>query len=616
MIAAVSPAEAGKPPKENDARQAGNSAKEVAAGFNAIDLDGQLHRFGQGNGTHSVALVFLSTECPVSNGYLPRLQKLARRCKSREAKFYGVISDPSVTRAEAVKHRSLFGIRFPVLFDASGELRAAFKPTHVPQAFVLDRRGDVVYSGAIDDEYAAIGQKKASFTKHYLAEALRAARRGRKPVVAKTEPVGCLIEELVGIVEPSKLTYCRDIAPIIQAHCATCHRVGEAAPFPLRSYQDVSKRAKQIVAVTKSRFMPPWQPVADFGHFRGVRRLSSKEIALIAEWAAGGKHFGDKDDLPPNPKFVTGWQLGKPDLILKMAQPFQLAANGPDILRHFVIPTGLKEDRLVAAMEFRPGNPRIAHHSSVFFDNTGAARRLDALAPGYGYDRFGGPGFPPTGSLGNWLPGTTPRRLPKGVGRRMPKGSDLVLQMHYQRTGKVETDQSTVGIYFASRRCKQMVSEFQVLESDLLIPAGAKRHFHRATYVLPVDLTVFDAAPHMHLVGREMKVTATLPNGRVKPLIWIKNWDFNWQGQYVYVKPLRLPAGTQIIVDAWLDNSKQNKLNPNSPPAPVRWGDGTESEMPLCQFRYSTRTLRDYLRMESHYQRFLFREFGGRAVTR
>lgn len=608
------PVEAGRPLKKSSS----TTPPRETLRWNGIDLQGRLHQFGAGSGNRAVALVFLSSGCPISNGYIPRLNALARKFKSKKVRLYGVLSDPYVTRAEAIKHSKTYHIEFPVLFDASGELCRAFQPSHVPQAIVLDQRGKTVYSGLIDDEYAAIGQKKARFDRHFLADAIDDVRRGRKPAVTKTVPIGCLVEEPPAVKDrPSTLTYCRDIAPIIQAHCTTCHRAGEAAPFELKTFEDVRKRSRQIAEVTQSRLMPPWQPEPGFGHFRDERRLTTREIQLISEWVRGGKRKGNPDDLPPMPEFTKGWQLGEPDLILKMAKPFRVAANGSDILRHFVIPTGLTRDRLVAAMEFRPGNPRVAHHCSVFFDNSGAARRLDAASPGYGYDRFGGPGFRATGSLGNWLPGSMPCRLPDGVGRRMPKGADLVLQMHYQRTGKVEYDQSTVGIFFAPRTCRQMVSEFQVLNADLSIPAGAKRHFHRATYVLPVDITLFDAAPHMHLLGREMKVTAKLPSGRVKPLIWIKRWDFNWQGQYVYLKPIRLPRGTRIVVDAWLDNSKSNRLNPNSPPKTVHWGDATNDEMPLCQFRYTTRSLRDYLKMESDYSRFLWRQFrGAAAVTR
>lgn len=591
---------AGKTGKKADRRQ---------RRLQGLDLDGRLHHLGGTAEGKVVAVVFLSTGCPVSNGYLPRLQQIAGIFADQGVEFYGVISHSSITRAEAIAHRRKYKIAFPVLFDATGNLRKQLRPTHVPQAIVLDRNGDRVYSGLIDDLYAELGRKRTKVRHHYLVNALHAAVHGRKPSVEKTTPIGCLVEDADEPVRPGRVTYSRYIAPIIQANCAGCHRPGEAAPFVLLSYGDVARRAKQIAAVTRSRFMPPWKPVHGFGSFRGERRLTEREIELIHAWAENGKPQGDSRELPPPSEFVTGWQLGKPDMVLTMSHTYRVRAQGPDVYRHFVIPTGLRRPRLVAAMEFRPGNPRVTHHASVFFDNSGAARRLSARVPGYGYSGYGGPGFFPSGSLGNWLPGTTPRRLPQGTGRFMPARSDLVLQMHYQSSGRPENDRSKVGIYFAKRGARQIVEEFQVLNSALDIPPGARRHHHRATFTLPADIILLDAAPHMHLLGREMKAVARLPNGTTRPLIWIRDWDFNWQGQYLYVKPVRLPKGTTIVVDAWLDNSAKNPLNPHSPPQRVGWGEQTQDEMPLCQFRYTARRPLNIQKTRLYYLRYMRKQF-------
>lgn len=587
-----------------DSKSSKQPVEVVRKRIKGIDLDGQLHRIADRSSTRAIVFVFLSTGCPVSNSYVPRLNAIAKR-QDKNTEFYGVISDSATTRKLAIRHRKKFNVQFPVLFDASGELRRTLRPTHVPQAIVLDHNQRVVYSGLIDDWYAELGSKRVKTTRFYLEDGIEAALREQAPAVKRTTPIGCLIEDDDGRIESSSVTFCRDIAPIMIANCVDCHREGETAPFPLISYKDVSKRAKQIAAVTKSRFMPPWKPKPGFGHFRGERRLSKRQIALIAAWANGGKALGDPDDLPPQPKFPGGWRLGKPDLVLKMAKPYDLPAGGDDVFRHFVIPTNVSQNRLVAAWEFKAGNPRVAHHASIFFDNTGDARLLDAEGPGYGYSRFGGTGFVACASLGNWLPGSVPQKLPQGTGRMMPRGSDLVLQMHYQCTGKAESDQSTIGIYFADRSARQVISEFQVLNCNLKVPAGARRHHHRAVYRLPADVYILDAAPHMHLLGREMKVTAHLPNGKTVPVIWIEDWDFNWQGQYTFRKPLHFPKGTQITVDAWLDNSSKNPLNPNSPPKDAYWGEQTNDEMPLCQFRYTTRTAREFVTVERHYYRLL-----------
>jgi hypothetical protein len=420
--------------------------------------------------------------------------------------------------------------------------------------------------------------------------------------------VGCLLEDPPAAATRGSVTFNRDIAPLILTGCAECHRPGEAAPFSLLTYEDVCRHANQIAAVTQSRLMPPWHPVEGFGHFRDERRLKDDELALIQRWVADGKPEGDPLDRPAPPRFLTDWRLGKPDLVLKMKEPFELSADGPDVHQHFVLPTGLKRSRLVAAVEFRPGNSRIVHHASFYVDISGAARALDALDKDPGYGGFSGPGFHNYGTLRSWLPGMTPQRLPRGMGAPLPAHSDLVLEIHYQRSGKPETDQSSVGLFFAEPSARQLVMELQVMNKDLTIPAGEARHHHRASYTLPVAATLHDAAPHMHLLGREMKATATLPSGVVKPLVWIRDWDFNWQGQYVFVDSMRLPKGTTIDVEAWYDNSAGNALNPHSPPQPVQWGEQTREEMGLCHFHYTCDNLDDLATITNDYRAYVAKQ--------
>lgn len=591
---------------DQESSKAGHTKKTQA--LKGIDLDGKLHHFCN-NDRKVVGIVFLSTGCPISNTYVPRLNELAKRFTTKRSVFYGVMSDSSISRAEALAHRKKYRVVFPVLFDASGNLRHALRPTHAPQAFVLDDSGTVLYSGLIDNLFVALGQKRLKVTQHYLSDAMQQAIRGRKPTVRSTVPIGCLTEDPNEPIRPGKVTYCRDIAPILLAHCASCHRPGESGPFPLLTYDDAKRRARQIAAVTKSRLMPPWKAAAGFGHFQHERRLSEREIELIDAWTRGGKPRGDAENLPATPQFVSGWRLGKPDLVLRMKQAVRLPAHGPDVYRYVVIPTGLRTSRLISAVEFRPGNPRVAHHATILFDNSGMARKLDAATSEYGYNAFGGPGFLPTGTLGSWVPGSVPQRLPKGMGRWLPGGTDLILQMHYQCSGKAETDQSSIGIYFAGPSARQVVDEIQVLNSDLSIPPGAKRFKHTASFTLPVNVIIIDAAPHLHLIGREIKVTATLPNGKTKPLIWVKDWDFNWQDQYHFAKPIRLPRGTRINVTAWLDNSAGNPMNPNSPPKRVKWGEQTSDEMPLCRFCYTTDSLGEFQTMKMTYRRYMIRQF-------
>ena len=387
------------------------------------------------------------------------------------------------------------------------------------------------------------------------------------------------------------ITYNKHIAPILWKNCANCHRPGEVGPFSLLTYKDAAKRAEFIRDVVKERIMPPWKAEPDFGKFHGARRLSDGETAAIDRWVADGAPEGAKADLPEPPKFSVGWQLGEPDLVLKMPEAFEVPAETPDIYRCFVIPIPTTEDRTVAAVEFRPGNRSVVHHAIFYLDHSGRARQKDQAEAGPGYTSFGGPGFIPTGGLGGWAPGCDPMFLPDGLGKYLQAGSDLVMQVHYHANGKPETDQSQVGIYFTKKPAEHIVTGVSLLNPRLDIPAGAKRHETKLSVTLPVDVTAIGVFPHMHLIGREMKVWAETPAGESVPLVWIKDWSFNWQDQYVFAEPLRLPKGTSIKLVAYYDNSSDNASNPNNPPKRVRWGEETTDEMCLCTIQvYTDRT--------------------------
>ena len=386
-------------------------------------------------------------------------------------------------------------------------------------------------------------------------------------------------------VPPDKsITFSKHIAGILWKNCAGCHRPGEIGPFSLLDYADASKRAAFIAEVTASRRMPPWKAEPGFGKFRDERRLTDREIEMLAQWAQNEAPEGDPRDLPKPPEFSDGWQLGEPDLELKMAKPFAVPADGRDIYRCFVIPIPIEKDRMVRAVEFRPGNHNVVHHAIMFLDASGAGRRKDAEDEEQGFESFGGPGIQPTGGLGAWAPGAMPRELPDGIVRYVKKGSDLVLQIHYHPNGKPQEDQSTVGVYFSEKPTKKIVTGIAVAQPGLEIPAGdAHCEIKAESHPIPCDVQVLGITPHMHNLGREMKVTATQPDSEEEiPLIWIKDWDFNWQGQYQFEVPVRLPKGSVIKVHSIYDNSAENPKNPNNPPKDVKWGEQTSDEMCLC----------------------------------
>jgi hypothetical protein len=569
-----------------------------------LDLSGRLHRFGERSQTKVVVAVFLSTECPICTSYLTDLGKLASMYRRRGVEVYGITADVSISRAQLQALYRQRRVAFPILFDASGELRAALSPTHVPQVYVLNERGEQLYSGAIDDRDFQVARGNEHASRHFLGDAIEAALAGQPIDIQTTKPIGHRLEEPVDKSKAGNVTFTRDIAPIMQAHCASCHRPGQSGPFSLLTYNDVSRHARQIAEVTKSRFMPPWKPAPDYGRFLDERRLSEREISMLEVWASTGKPEGNQADLPIVTEFVEGWRLGQPDKILRMREMFHVPASGPDIRQYFVIPTRLTADRLITAIDFHPGTPQAIHHASFYLDTNQAGRRLDDNDPEPGYRGFGGPGFLSAGTLRSWFPGMSPRRLPKGMGRRVPRGSDIVAEIHYVCTGKAEHDRSEIGLYYAPQSARQLVVEVQVGNKNINIPAGAQRHHERASYTVPVDTTVLVVSPHMHVIGREIKVAATLPDGTTEPLVWIKDWDFNWQSQYSYAEPVHLPQGSRIDVDAWFDNSTRNPLNPSSPPRTVVWGEGTTDEMLICNFQCTCASMDELQRLVEDYERY------------
>ena len=381
------------------------------------------------------------------------------------------------------------------------------------------------------------------------------------------------------------LTFNKDIAPIIFKNCAECHHPGGSAPFSLLSYQDVRKRAKQVAVVTKSRYMPPWLPEPGFGEFVGERRLSDEQIRLIQQWVEQGTNEGVQSDLPPTPKFNEGWQLGQPDMVLKVPRPYILPAAGSDVFRNFVIPVPINTTRYVKAVEILPGNKKIVHHANIIIDRMQSSRHLDEQDPEAG---FGGmiavtiesDYFDPESHFLFWKPGTPPYIEPADMVWRLDKGTDLVLDMHLQPSGKPEVVQPTIGLYFSDQPPTRYPMLLQ-LENDgaLDIPAGRKDFVITDEFELPLDVDVLGVYPHAHYLGKDIQGFATLPDGTRKWLIRIKEWDPNWQAVYRYVKPIFLPKGSIISMRYTYDNSAGNVRNPNHPPKRVVAGDKATDEM-------------------------------------
>ena len=378
-------------------------------------------------------------------------------------------------------------------------------------------------------------------------------------------------------------TYHRDIAPIILDNCAACHRPGEAGPFPLLQFADVKRRATQIADLTASRTMPPWKALPGEVHFVGERRLTDAQIKLIKDWTTAGCPEGDPKDSPPPPVFADGWRNGPPDLIVKMAEPYAVPADGPDVYRSFAIAVQIPKGKFVRGAEFRPGNRTVVHHAVLSTMKRDAIAKKLAAEPkdkGPGFKSgLNAPGDRMPGSPGIWVPGKDPLPLPEGFAMAWPEGCDLLVQLHLHPSGKPEVEQSSIGFYLTDEPPKGALLPFVMMNRNVDIAPGQKDFTLRSEKAVTADVDVIGFFPHMHLIGRTCTATAKLPGGRKIDLLTIADWDFRWQGYYQCKTPVRLPAGTMIECVWTFDNSAENPSQPSNPPKRVRFGEGTTDEM-------------------------------------
>jgi tetratricopeptide (TPR) repeat protein len=401
-------------------------------------------------------------------------------------------------------------------------------------------------------------------------------------------------ERLHALQQSGPVTFASDIAPIVFEHCVSCHRSGGSAPFSLLSYEDAKTHAERIAAVTQGRYMPPWKPEPGYGDFADARRLSQPQIELIRRWVDGGAPLGDPSLMPPPPNVGDQWQLGTPDLVVTMDEAFTVPGAGADVYRHFVIPIPLSERKFVSAWELRAGNSPALHHATMEIDQTGMSRHLDMedSAPGY-EGLIAHTTMAPDGYFLDWAPGHSPYRAPDGMAFPIERGSDLVLMLHLRPTGRPMPVQVSVAFYFSDAPPTRVPALLRLTRQDLDIPAGATRYEVTSTFRTPVDLDIFTVQPHAHNLAKEVEGFALLPDGHRKPLLLVKDWDFNWQGVYRYSQPVFLPAGTTVTARWTFDNSDANSRNPNRPAQPVRFGQRTSDEMAELWFQVVPRTAAD-----------------------
>lgn len=386
-----------------------------------------------------------------------------------------------------------------------------------------------------------------------------------------------------------ELTYYQDIQPITKKNCVPCHHKGGVAPFSLETYEDVAHRADFIQMVTESRYMPPWFADPGFSHFSNEKRLSDLDIQTITTWIANGKKRGKTVPLATT---IASSNNLEPDLVLRMNQPFQIPGDGSEQFRIFVIPTHTQEELYIRGIEFRPQNLQRAHHARLMIDTTQLLRPDDGIVVGDTLTAFSRLQVQLADYfLYGWVPGNFLSLYPDGIGKRLPKGSDIILNMHYSPSSKPETDQSQIKLYLTKEKPKRLVKTFildehWVTNQPFQIPANQVVRFYMRSPLIPVDISLINVLPHMHLLGKSFKAYAITPQGEIINLIKIDDWNFNWQMTYQFEHLIKLPKGSVVYAEAVYDNTAANLRNPHFPPQDVTYGWGTFNEMMNLIFEY------------------------------
>ena len=357
------------------------------------------------------------------------------------------------------------------------------------------------------------------------------------------------------------VTFSKDVAPILQKNCQTCHRPGEAAPMSFLTYEEVRPWAKAIREAVLKRRMPPWHADPHYGTFRNDRSLSQAEIDTLVAWVNSGATQGDPKDLPPPAKFEDGWRIGKPDVEIGMAKPFSVPATGVMDYQHFVVPTHFTEDRWVQVAEIRPGNRAVVHHVIAF------------VRPPHS-----NPNSEPVEYLSGYAPGAVPLELEPGRAKLVAAGSDIVFELHYTPNGTPATDQTKIGLIFSKERPKERVFTVVLNAYHFAVPPGDAHYQVQTDLEFGADVKLLSLMPHMHFRGKDFVMTLISPDGTSQTLLNVPHYSFAWQTMYYPKDEISAPKGSKIHIAGHFDNSVNNIYNPN-PAETVRWGEQTFHEM-------------------------------------
>jgi peroxiredoxin len=514
----------------------------------------------------AVVVIFVGTQCPINNAFMPRLAELYRAYADKGVQFLAINANRQDDPKRVAEHAKEHALPFPVLRDIGNTVADLFGARRTPEVFILDGERKIRYQGRIDDQFG-IGFQRPQPTRRDLAVALDELLAGKQISQPTTPVAGCLIGRVAPPKNDGKITYTKQVARIVQNRCQECHRPSQVGPMPLLTYDDVSSWSETIREVIQEKRMPPWHAAPGHRPFKNDRSLSQQDRDTLLAWIDQGCPKGDDKDLPAPRRFTEGWTIGTPDKVFTMQETFTVPARAGKSgipYKHFFVKTNFPEDVWIQAAEAKPGNRAVVHHIIVYVFAKGLGKTFE--------DGIG------SNFLVAYAPGDLGIAYPPGAAKKIPKGATLMFQMHYTPNGVEQTDRSSVGLVFAKAPAQNEVKTRGIAQYFFAIPPGARDYKLTSNTTFRKDAELWALLPHMHLRGKSFEYRVVYPDGKKEVLLSVPRYDFGWQATYLFEKPLRLPAGTRIECIAWYDNSADNPNNPD-PTRTVRWGDQTWDEM-------------------------------------
>lgn len=530
-------------------------------------------------GTRATVVTMTTLECPIARLLLPRLAELEREFGPRGVRFLAIDPNAHDTAADIEARRHAVGVGFPILRDPLHIVSDQLGVTRTTEVLLLGPDYGVIYRGATDDQYTE-GARRPAPTANWLRDAISAALEGDAPAIPKTDPDGCLIGAATDEGADVPFTFHRDVAPIVNQHCVSCHRPGQIGPMSLLDPDTARSFSDMIAEVVLERRMPPWYANPRHGAFENDRRLTDTDKATLIRWAEAGAPLGDPADAPTPPVFDDeGWAIGTPDLIVQLPEPIEVAATGVIDYQYVVIDPQLTEDHWVEAIEIRPTAPGVTHHVLILEVPPGisveqAANARDVVTGGY---------------YAVYVPGARPNVYPDGMAKDLPAGTRFLVQMHYTPNGIAAVDQTRIAFRYSQHEEPIEVYTAGIANGRLRIPPRTRDVTYEQTRRFDWPVEVIAMFPHMHARGQSFRYELLDTDGEfVRVLLDVPVYDFNWQDLYRPVAPILIGEDESIRVTAVYDNSAENPNNPD-PDKTVRWGDQTFEEMMIGYFDYIER---------------------------